>query len=60
MIFQNDKSYKLETLIVYAHNKFVYAHGFNFFLNRYNFSENFFLSICVFQILPEISHFKIA
>ena len=31
MIFENDKSYRLEILIVYAQNKFVYAHGFNFF-----------------------------
>ena len=30
MIFENDKSYRLEILIVNAQNKFVYAHGFNF------------------------------
>ena len=31
MIFKNDKSYRLESLIAYAQNKFVYAHGLNFF-----------------------------
>ena len=30
MIFENGKSYRLEILIVYAQNKFVYAHGFKF------------------------------
>ena len=59
MIFENNGSYTLETLIVYAQNKFVHAHGFNFFRNRYKISENFFfLTICVFQILREISHFE--
>ena len=42
MIFENDQSYRLEILIVYAQNKFVYAHGFIFFLNRYKISEIFF------------------
>ena len=60
MILENDKSYRLEILIVYAQNKFVYAHGFNFFLNRYKISEISFLTICLFQILREISHFKSA
>ena len=43
MIFEKDKSYRLEILIVYAQNKFVYAHGFNFFINLRvpNFTWNF-------------------
>ena len=39
MIFENDKSYRLEILIVYAKNKCVNAHGFNFFLNRHKISD---------------------
>ena len=42
MIFENDKSYGLEILIVYAQNKFVYAHGFNFFSTGIKFLEIFF------------------
>ena len=33
---------------------------FWFYLNRYKISEIFFLTICVFQILREISHFESA
>ena len=51
MIFENDKNYRLEILIVYAQNKFVYAHGFNFFSIGIKFLIFFFfLSICAFQI----------
>ena len=60
MIFENDKSYRLEILMIYAQNKLVYAHGFNFFVTGIKFLKIFFLSICVFQILREISHFKSA
>ena len=42
MIFENNGSYTLETLIVYAQNKFVHAHGFNFFRNGYKFLKIFF------------------
>ena len=42
MIFENDKSYRLEILIVYAQNKFVYAHGFNFFSTGIKFLKFFF------------------
>ena len=42
MIFENDKSYRLEILIVYAQNKFVYAHGFNFFSTGIKFLKIFF------------------
>ena len=42
MIFENDKSYKLEILIVYAQNKFVYVHGFNFFSTGIKFLNFFF------------------
>ena len=57
MIFENDKSYRLEILIVYAQNKFVYAHCLIFFSKGIKFLK-IFVSICVFQILREISHFK--
>ena len=59
MVCENDKSYRLEILIVYAWNKFLYAHGINFFSTGIKFL-NFFLSICVFQILREIPHFESA
>ena len=42
MIFENDKSYRLEILIVYAQNKFVYAHGFKFFSTGIKFLKIFF------------------
>ena len=41
MIFENDKSYRLEILVVYAQNKFVYAHGFNFFSTGITFLKFF-------------------
>ena len=42
MIFENDKSYRLEILIVYAQNKYVYAHAFNFFSTGIKFLKIFF------------------
>ena len=42
MIFENGKSYRLEILIVYAQNKFVYAHGFKFFSTGIKFLKFFF------------------
>ena len=42
MIFENDKSYRLEILIVYAQNKFVYGHSFNFFSTGIKFLKFFF------------------
>ena len=42
MIFENVKSYRLEILIVYAQNKFVYAHGFKFFSTGIKFLKFFF------------------
>ena len=47
MIFENDKSYWLEILIVYAQNKFVYAHGLNFFSTGIKFLKIFFINLRV-------------
>ena len=48
IFFENDKSYRLEILIVYAQNKFVYAHSFNFFLTGIKFLKFFFfINLCV-------------
>ena len=45
MIFENGKSYRLETLIVYAQNKFVYAHGFKLFSTGIIFLIFFFYQL---------------
>ena len=43
MIFKNDRSYRLEILIVC--DKFVYAHGFNFFSTGIKFLKFFLINL---------------